>query len=82
MPPLPCMLVCASIYLLHTRPRVQRAPGIPCALDLEGKEIRWQASGRWSREIVKLCHPPAVIIRLVRNCALERMIQYPRDGSD
>src|SRR5439155_8214904 len=27
-----CMLVCASIYILHTRPRVQQAPGIPCAL--------------------------------------------------
>jgi hypothetical protein len=55
MPPLPCMLVCAIIYLLHTRPRVQRAPGIPCALCLEGKEIRWQASGEWSREIVRSC---------------------------
>jgi hypothetical protein len=28
-----CMLVCAfSLCHLHTRPRVQRAPGVPCAL--------------------------------------------------
>ena len=33
-----CMLVCASHYIMHTRPRVQRAPGIPCALSLEGKD--------------------------------------------
>src|SRR5690242_14163089 len=26
------MLVCVSTTPLHTRPRVQRAPGIPCAL--------------------------------------------------
>jgi hypothetical protein len=25
------------LRLLHTRPRVQRAPGIPCALCLEGR---------------------------------------------
>ena len=76
MPPLPCMLVCASICLLHTRPRVQRAPGIPCALCLEGKEIRWQASGKSSREIVKLCHPPVVIARA------GRVTQYSRDAND
>ena len=29
------MLVCATIYSLRTRPRVQRAPGFPCALDFE-----------------------------------------------
>jgi hypothetical protein len=43
------------LRLLHTRPRVQRAPGIPCTLRLEGKEIRWQASGKSGREIVKSC---------------------------
>ena len=32
-----CMLVCASIYILHTRPRVQQAPGIPCSLSFEGR---------------------------------------------
>jgi hypothetical protein len=36
---------------------VQRAPGIPCALCLEGKESRWQALGKSSREIVKSCLP-------------------------
>ena len=27
-----CMLVCALLPTLHTRPRVQQAPGIPCSL--------------------------------------------------
>jgi hypothetical protein len=54
--PLTCMLVCVFfVHLLHTRPRVQRAPGVPCALCLEGKENFWQSSGVSSREIVKLC---------------------------
>ena len=30
-------LVC--FFLLHARLRAQRAPGIPCALGFEGKEI-------------------------------------------
>ena len=34
-----CTLVCALPLLLHTRPRAHRAPGIPCALMLEGKEF-------------------------------------------
>src|SRR5689334_19420721 len=29
-----CMLVCVFFAQLHTRPRVQRAPGLPCALYL------------------------------------------------
>src|SRR5882724_8176854 len=32
-----CMLVCALLHTLHTRPRVQQAPGIPCSLCLEGQ---------------------------------------------
>jgi hypothetical protein len=32
------MLVCAFVfYPLHTRPRVQRASGIPCSLIFEGQ---------------------------------------------
>ena len=32
-----CMLVCVSFCaLLHTRPRVQQAPGIPCTLCFSG----------------------------------------------
>jgi len=34
---------------LHTRPRVQQAPGIPCSLSFEGKEIQ-QTSGAARRE--------------------------------
>ena len=33
-----------SSCTLHTRPRVQQAPGIPCSLSFEGKEFQ-QASG-------------------------------------
>jgi hypothetical protein len=34
---------------LHTRPRVQQAPGIPCSLSFEGKEFQ-QTSGAARRE--------------------------------
>jgi len=50
--PLTCMLVCACLLAhLHTRPRVQRAPGIPCSLYLGGTTI-WQSSGNPRRETV------------------------------
>jgi hypothetical protein len=38
------------VHFLHTRPRVQRAPGFPCALFFEGKEIYQQTSGEMRRE--------------------------------
>ena len=41
------------VHVLHTRPRVQRAPGIPRALCLEGKENDQQTSGKSRREIAK-----------------------------
>jgi hypothetical protein len=34
-----CMLVCVFRTFLHTRPRVQQAPGIPCALYFFGRMI-------------------------------------------
>ena len=48
-----CMLVCASHYILHTRPRVQQAPGIPCSLS--GGTRFMQASGA-SRAARTQCH--------------------------
>jgi hypothetical protein len=39
---------------LPTRLRAHRAPGIPCALYLEGKEFSSKTSGAASREIAKL----------------------------
>jgi hypothetical protein len=50
--PLPCMLVCRhSCALWHMRPRVQRAPGIPCALCFEGKDKEFAKLGQnMSRE--------------------------------
>jgi len=54
MLPLPCMLVC--IFVLrksHARPRVQQAPGLPCALYLEEGRTKMQASDAMRREIAK-----------------------------
>jgi hypothetical protein len=49
-----CMLVCVFLStLLHTRPRVQQAPGIPCALLIPGRMIL-QTSGASRREIAEL----------------------------
>ena len=50
-----CMLVCAKCATFwHTRPRVQRAPGIPCALHFSGGTTRLENSGKSCREIVTL----------------------------
>ncbi|MEH2534692.1 hypothetical protein V1277_006014 [Bradyrhizobium sp. AZCC 1588] len=38
---------------LHTRPRVQQAPGLPCALYLERAKKKMQTSGSSCREIAK-----------------------------
>jgi hypothetical protein len=42
------------LLLLHTRPRVQRAPGLPCALFFVG-EMNLQTSGAVCRENAELC---------------------------
>ena len=41
------------MHTLHTRPRVQRAPGLPCALYLSEAASREQTSGAMRREIAK-----------------------------
>jgi hypothetical protein len=73
--PLPCMLVCAKCAVFwHTRPRVQRAPGIPCALYFEeGKRI-YKTSGEMRREIANLYS--VVITR-----EGEGFAEVPRDDS-
>src|SRR5580698_10803920 len=46
-----CMLVCAFLCAsMHTRPRVQRAPGLPCALCLRREQTNLQSSGNACRE--------------------------------
>jgi len=40
--------------VLHTRPRVQRAPGLPCALWFPRAATKMQTSGRSCREIAKV----------------------------
>jgi len=52
-----CMLVCAFFYTLHTRPRVQQAPGIPCTLRFRGGDKFMQTSGALCRENAKLYSP-------------------------
>jgi hypothetical protein len=43
------------MHTLHTRPRVQRAPGIPCTLHFLGSgQVHAQASGAMRRENAKL----------------------------
>jgi hypothetical protein len=66
------------MHTLHTRPRVQQAPGIPCSLS-GGTRFK-QTSGSLSRENADAYS--VVITRLVRNCALGRVIQYSRDSND
>ena len=48
-----------SLCTLHTRPRVQRAPGLPCALDVSEGETICKTSGETCRENANSC--PAVI---------------------
>ena len=50
-----CMLVCVSSHLLHTRPRVQQAPGLPCALYFEEGQTKMQTSDDRRREIANVC---------------------------
>src|ERR1700730_10052397 len=66
------MLVCVFFVHLHTRPRVQRAPGLPCALlTLKGGTIL-QNSGVSCRENAKTCSNAATSLRAAngsRECA-------------
>src|SRR5881392_3521711 len=64
----------------HARPRVQQAPGLPCALCFRRGQTKMQSSGDQRRE--NAASYSVVITRLVRNCALRRVIQYSRDVND
>jgi len=62
-----CRMLSAALYarvrlttLLHTRPPVQRAPGIPCALFFSGRMIL-NTSGASRREIASTY--PVVVTR-------------------
>ena len=51
-----CMLVCALLCAhLHTGPRVQRAPGLPCALVVSRDTSGCISSGRVSPASVEVC---------------------------
>jgi hypothetical protein len=54
--PLTCMLVCVfTCCLLHARPRVQRASGIPCSLVFRGKTKRKPRASRAARMRARIC---------------------------
>ena len=64
------LLVCVLPYKVHTRPRVQRASGVPHALF--GREIKCKTSGALRGEAANVClvviaitapHSQAVIAR-------------------
>ena len=80
MLPLPCMLVCAFVLRKsHARPRVQRAPGLPCALCFREGETKMTNFGR--QRVARMPrHISSVVTGLVRNRALRRVTQYSRDA--
>ncbi len=49
-----CVFCCTS---LHMRPRVQRAPGLPCALRFPEGPNDSKASGAARREVERVCGP-------------------------
>ena len=62
-----CMLVCAFYYILHTRPRAHRPPGIPCALNSERAGINEHLAKKAFGEIAKPC--PVISPPSTRPCA-------------
>ena len=67
-----CMLVCAiSCTTLHTRPRVQRAPGLPCALCLKREQTKLKP--RTKNRVARTKSHAWPILRDARKGALLRM---------
>ena len=61
-----CMLMCTKACVFwHMRPRVRRAPGLPCALFVRGANEMTRLGQKLSRERELTSRRP----RLVRNCA-------------
>jgi hypothetical protein len=76
---------------LHTRPRVQRAPGVPCALFLMGETIcKARAKRATGMRRCVLCHGERQIIQSSSPgksakrvlASSDRAIQYSRDISE
>src|SRR5258705_13392295 len=73
-----CMLVCVSLCALCTRDRgCSVHPAFPAPSVFEGK-----VHANLGRIMPRDRRCMVVIVRLVRNCALGRTIQYSRDVSD
>jgi hypothetical protein len=73
-----CMLVCVFCYVhLHTRPRVQRASGLPCAFFFERAERSLSKLGRiMSRERGVMSHRPPRGDQAIQ-CSVRRDDQPP-----
>ncbi|MBH5367762.1 hypothetical protein [Bradyrhizobium glycinis] len=75
-----CMLLCGSscVCISRSGPRVPPAPGLPCALEREGGEIK-QSSGEMRRENAKAylqCTLESLLRRpLLRHCERSEAIQ-------
>ena len=79
---LPCMLVCMFLFAQNrTRDRgCSKHPVFPAPSIFEEGQTKMQTSGDQRRE--NASSYSIVIVRLVRNCALRRAIQYSRAVND
>ena len=74
-----CMLVCASLALFaHATAGASRHPAFPAPSSSGRMILRTSGASRRENADVHL----VVVTRLVRNCALGRVTQYPRGSSD
>src|SRR5437588_6607322 len=71
-----CSCAAFLLHLSHMRPRVRRAPGLPCALCFSGATNAKLRADHAARTI------SAVFVRVARNRALGRAIQYSRAVTD
>ena len=69
------MLVCVLFYPLHTRPRVQRASGIPCALEFSSARKFLKTSGGSRRENANVCVGSS---SLLKNLEIESFSYFDR----
>ena len=78
MLPLPCMLVCILFAQIARETAGAASTRSSLRPLFEEGQTKMQNSGEMRREIA--ASYSVVIVRLVRNCALGRTIQYSRDS--
>ena len=74
------------MHTLHTRPRVQQAPGIPCSLCFGGKEFQQSSGACASRERGFIPMPDAVIAseakQSMRSSCENGLLRFARNDAD